>query len=442
MKRFYLCLVLLILIAQFAVGDVSLSGKAEIGLTAAPAFPYDQSRFDTPLNKDNFQGIEDLMPVTDFLGKLSGQAEATDFSVWLAVKPYYLGQALLAASTGTGPVADDQTQAVSESLPLLGYKVNTIDLLRANIGWYISDFLVLRIGRQSMLTGYGYGWNPIDFINPVKDPYDPDLELRGVDALTAQFYMGNVFTLKLAGIYRTEGLTGGTDFDNLQAGAEITASFPGIEIKTTGFFDHDGSEGEDSYVPALGLGIKADVGGAGIYSEVALLKGSRYNFPAASAASTGDYSRKKGWLFSGLVGAEYTFESEISATLEYFYNGEGLDFDDRRLYREGLDFYNSSGVPPTDYLLIYRPGYFSRHYMLLSLYFPLYALNTDLQLSTLYSPDSWVLNILPLFTFRISGSLSIDLGYAGLFSLKSGQEDEAELSPINHLVKLLVRYDY
>ena len=439
MKRFYLCLGLLLFIVQFSFGDVSLSGKAEIGLTAALAFPYDQSRFNTPLNPANFQGIEDLMVVTDFLGKLSGKDEATDFSVWLAVKPYYLGQALLAASTGSGGDAIDQTAAVSESLPLLGYKVNTIDLLRANIGWYISDFLVLRIGRQSMLTGYGYGWNPIDFINPVKDPYDPDQELKGVDALTAQFYLGNVFTFKLAGIYRTEGLTGSTDFDNLQAGTEITVSLPGIEVKTTGFFDHDDSEGEDSYVSALGLGIKNDVGGTGIYGEGALLKGSRYNFPAAS---TGDYSRKQDWLFSGLVGAEYTFGSEISATLEYFYNGEGLDIDDRRLYREGLDFHNSNGVPPTDYLLIYRPGYFSSHYILFSLYFPQYDLNTDFQLSFLYSPDSGALNILPQFTFLISGSLSIDLGYAGLFSLKSGQEDEAELSPINHLVKLLVRYDY
>jgi hypothetical protein len=442
MKRFYLCLVLLTFIVQLAAADVSLSGKAEIGLTAALAFPYDQSRFNTPLNPSNYQGIEDLMPVTDFLGKLSGQDEATDFSVWLAVKPYYLGQALLAASTGTGPVADAQTLAVSESLPLLGYKVNSIDLLRANIGWYISDFLVLRIGRQSMLTGYGYGWNPIDFINPVKNPYDPDMELKGVDALTAQFYLGNVFALKLAGIYRTEGLTGSTDFDNLQAGAEITASFPGIEVKTTGFFDNDASEGEDSYVSALGLGMKTDIGGAGIYGEGALLKGSRYNFPAASAALDGDYSRKIDWLFSGLVGAEYTFESEISATLEYFYNGEGLDLDNRRLYREGLDSYNLPEVPPTDYLLIYRPGYFSNHYILFSLYFPLYDLDTDFQLAFLYSPDSWVLNIMPQFTFLISGSLSIDLGYAGLFSLKSGQEDEAELSPVNHLVKLLVRYDY
>ncbi|MCK5007731.1 MAG: hypothetical protein KAR73_10105 [Spirochaetales bacterium] len=439
MKRFYLCLLLMIFIVQLIVAEVSLSGKVEIGLTAVPAFPYNQSRFNTPLNKDNYQGIQDLMPVTDFLAKLSGQDEATDFSVWLAVKPYYLGQALLAASTGPGADADAQTAAVGESLPLLGFKINTIAVLRANIGWFISDFLVLRIGRQSMLTGYGYGWNPIDFFNPLKDPYDPDLELRGVDALTAQFYLGNVFAMKLAGIYRTEGLTGGIDFGDLQAGAEITASLPGMEVKATGFFDHDQSEGEDSYVPALGLGIKADIGGAGIYGEGSLLKGSRYNFPTTP---TVDYSRKKEWLFTGLLGIEYTFETEISATLEYFYNGEGFDLDDRRLYREGLNFYNSSGVPPTDYLLMYRPGYFARHYLLLNLYLPLYDLNTDIQLACLYSPDSWVLNVLPLITFNVSGSFSIDLGYVGLFSLKSDQEDEARLSPIKHMLKLLVRYDY
>ena len=440
MKRFFLCLLFLNFVAQLMFAEVSLSGKVEIGLTAAPSFPYNQGRFNTPLNPSNYHGIQDLMPVTDILAKLSGEDDITDFSVWLAVKPYYLGQALLAASSGTDLVALAQTAAVGESLPLLGFRINTLDILRANIGWFISDFLVLRIGRQSMLTGYGYGWNPIDFFDPVKNPYDPDQELRGVDALTAQFYMGNVFTLKLAGIYRTERLTGGTDFGDLQAGAEITASLPGIEVKATGFFDYDDSQGEDSHVPALGLGIKADIAGVGVYGEASLLKGSRYNFPTTPI---GDYSRKKDWLFSGLLGAEYTFESGISATLEYFYNGEGFDPDERKLYRDGLDYHNSAnGASPTDYFLMYRPGYFARHYILLNLYLPLYDLNTDVQLSCLYSPDSWVLNILPLFTFNVSGALSIDLGYVGLFSLESDQEDEVALSPTKHLVKLLVRYDY
>ena len=39
MKRFYLCLALLTFIVQLVNADVSLSGKAEIGLTAALAFP-------------------------------------------------------------------------------------------------------------------------------------------------------------------------------------------------------------------------------------------------------------------------------------------------------------------------------------------------------------------------------------------------------------------
>ncbi|MBA7651504.1 hypothetical protein ES703_59323 [subsurface metagenome] len=69
-----------------------------------------------------------------------------------------------------------------------------------------------------MLTEYGYGWNPINFANPLKDPFDSDQELKGVDALTIRYYLGNLFTIKLAGIYREELFTNGVDYSNLQAG--------------------------------------------------------------------------------------------------------------------------------------------------------------------------------------------------------------------------------
>ena len=101
-----------------------------------------------------------------------------------------------------------------------------------------------------------------------------------------------------------------------------------------------------------------------------------------------------------------------------------------------------AGIPSTDYLLMYRPGYFAKHYLLLNLDLPLYDLNTDINLSCMYSPDSWAFNMLPRITLNVSGSLSVDLGYIGLFSLKNDQFDEAWFSPVRHILQLKARYNF
>ncbi len=429
MKWYLTALFMLVCFGRALFSELLLSGEAGINLCAFPVFEYTVDRFDSPLNPGNCQDLHDITLDTDFIVKLAGEDEKADFNFWLAVKPYNLAQALFAAAPNY------EEAALVESLTWLGPKINDIDVLRASIAWYIGDFLILRVGRQSMLTGYGYGWNPIDFTNPLKDPFDPDQELKGVDALTIRYYLGNIFTVKLAGIYRPALFESGVDYSDLQASLELTGSFPSIEAKLCGFYDYDESEGQDAYVPGLGAGLKIDLAGAGVYGESALLWGSRSNFPDSQTA----YSRKANLLFSGILGLEYTFESELSVTLEYFYNGEGYDLDDRRLYRDSLELV---GLPTTDYLLMYRSGYFAKHYLLLNIFLPLYSINTDINLSCLYSPDSWAFNIVPRITFNVSGSLSVDLGYIGLFSLEDGQFNEAWFSPVKHVLQLEARYSF
>ena len=436
MRRFTSALFLLSIWALFSgpvlTAEVSLYGEALINISAFPAFPYAESRFDGPLNPGNYQGLHDLNLGTDLLLKLSGQEETAGFDFWLAVKPYQLGQVLLAASL------DDpaQTAAVVDSLALLGSRIDVIDILRANIAWYVSDFLILKIGRQGLLTGYGYGWNPIDFFNPLKDPFNPNQELKGVDALSVQYYLGNLFTLKLAGIYRPGGIAPGVDYPDLQVGAEMTGSFPSIELKLTGFYDYDESLGEDAYVPAVGAGLKADIAGIGIYGEAALKWGSRAFFPSESAT----LSRKEDLLFSGLAGAEYTFAWGLSAIVEYFYNGEGYSLADRKLYQDNLAA--AVPYPPSDLALMYRPGYFAGHYIGLYLYLPLYDLYTDIGLSLIYSPDSWSLNIFPSITLNVTGSLAVGFSYLGLISLDDEQYNEAWFSPLKHIFQLEASYSF
>jgi hypothetical protein len=430
-ERFAVMLLLVLTAGRNVCAEASFGGEVEVGLAAYPAFPYEGSRFDSPLNPDNNQRLEDLVPITDVLAKLWGESENTDFALWLAVKPYYLGQALLAAAAKD----ETQTSAVGEALPLLGAKVNYFEIYRANVGWYVSDHLTLRIGRQSMLTGYGYAWNPIDFINPLKDPYDPDLELMGVDAISALFYLGNVVAFRMDAVYRSEEIVEGLSFGDLQPGIEVTLALTGVDVKLKGFYDYDRDEGEDAYVPALGLGAKVDVLGAGVYCEGSLLKGSRNLFPESLVS----LSRKTDWLLSGLLGVEYTFESEIRILLEYLYNGEGYDLAERKLYRDSLQ---SIGAPSSELLLMYRPGHFAEHYIYLNVAVPVYDWNTEFQLAAMYSPDSAMMSFLPMIVYDASGALSVELSYIGLLSLSNDSVNEAWLSPVKHVLRLAALYTF
>ena len=91
---------------------------------------------------------------------------------------------------------------------------------------------------------------------------------------------------------------------------------------------------------------------------------------------------------------------------------------------------------------MYRPGYFAGHYAGLYLYLPLYDLDTDLELSLIYSPDSWSLTVLPAITLNVTGSLTVGLSYLGLISLDDEQYNEAWFSPVKHIFQLEVRYSF
>jgi hypothetical protein len=423
MKRSFLFVVVLVMVCAAASAQIDLSGEASTGLSMFPVFPYTSDRFESPVNLDNISGIHDVALDTDVTFRLEAGREAGTFTLWLAVNPYQMSRLLL-SSASTDPLAE--TLLLSDPAAL--------SVLRANVAWYIGQSFVLRLGRQSMFTGYGYGWNPMDFANTAKDPFDPEAELRGVDALSLQFYLGNIFSLKLAGIFRTGDSIARADYEDLQVDAELTASLPQLELKLSGYYDHDDSRGEDAFVPALGAGFMLDLAGVGIYGEGALLWGGRTPVPLPVAFTSP--VRKDELLASGLLGVQYTFTSELRLIAEYFYNGEGYSLHERRLFNDRLLDDPLDPAIYAEHAANYRPGYFARHYLLLNLGYPIYPWNANAELSAYYSPDSTALGIVPSVELEISGSLSVRCSYTGMFSLQEDRYDEAWLSPMKHILEL------
>lgn len=417
---FSIIMAAVILLPMFAQAD--FSGSADI--TISGNIP-ESDGYNSLINPGNVLGIEDIGMISSLIAKMDAGDESTAFSAWFSLKAYPIGQGLLAAAYGD----DTQTGAAYELISAAGDRIYSFDLMRLSANVYLTDNISMEIGRQSMLTGYGYGWNPIDFANPLKNPADPDADLRGVDAISLRTYLGSSTAIKVYALAPQELLTAGLDYEEIKVGSEAVIYLPGLEFRLAGFWDYDSSEGSDAYTPSAGAAFMLDLLGIGVYGEAAARKGSRNYLPDG-------VTRNTDWLFSGLAGLEYTFESELYAVIEYFYNGEGFDESER------TEFQTALSTPTFNLLSMYSPGYFAQHYILVNLMQPYYDINTDINLSVLYSPDSGALTIMPSINYSFSGNFSVNLAYTGMFDLSDNDFNEITALSVRHLISTVFTYSF
>ncbi|MBN2439916.1 MAG: hypothetical protein JXJ04_01165 [Spirochaetales bacterium] len=429
MKKLNLLVVLVLFIHLSSHGNVIFSGSLKTNLSLFLAFPYDDDRFDTLINPNNFLGMHDIQGAHYLLTKIEGEDEKSFFSLWLGFNTYRIAEALYAAAFGD----DSQTYALSETLPFLGTEIGNVELLRATVSFYATDTIVFNLGRQQMHTGYGYGWNPIDFANPLKDPYEPDAELKGVDAVKMTLALGNIASLSLSGIYNGSDSPNGINFENIMVLSENTLYFPGVEIMVNGLYEYDEKQGEDTTPMAVGIGSKFDLFDIGFYGEGAARFGSRNYY----YDSTLTRHIKTETLFSALAGLEYVFPNELMLILEYFYNGEGFSAKEKDNFKQSVESaIEMFGYPGSEQIMMIIPGYINNHYILCHLMYPLYDQNMELQLLMLFSPDAMMLNILPGVSFNISGSFTLTAGYTGLFDFDNKKINEASVSPFKHMLNI------
>ncbi len=285
---------------------------------------------------------------------------------------------------------------------------STFSLNRLSYQWNLGDHTQLTIGRQGLLTGYGYGWNPIDLFSGSKDPSDPEADRMGVDAMTMLYDDWDSFIGKAVILLDSDFLRETPVWSDISIGAETTLLLDSSEIKLTALADLPGT-GEDFSFTA-GLGTYFDIAGAGVYAEV-------------------------NTDLDILAGVEYFFENGMSMIVEYLYHHEGFNLSERQTY------FAQVFVDPT-LPSSFVPGYFAQHYILGNLSHSFYELNTDVNLSVLYSPDSYSLMAAPLVTFYTNSGFTLSGGYIGIFSLKEHQSSEADLSPFSHAIQIGCSYAF
>ncbi|MDA3940865.1 MAG: hypothetical protein PF693_16395, partial [Spirochaetia bacterium] len=245
MKKIVFLVLIAAIIPLPVFSQANFSGSADINIFAN--IP-ESDGYNSLINPDNIMEIEDIAMMPSLIAKLDAGDDKTSFSAWFSM---------------------------NEFLDVLGNELYAFDLMRLSANVYLTNNISMEIGRQSMLTGYGYGWNPIDFANPLKNPADPDAALRGVDAFALRSYLGNSAALKLYALVPQDLLSAGLDYEEVKAGAEMTLNLPGMELKLAGLWDYDNTEGSDAYTPSAGAALMLDLFGIGVYGEGAARKGSR-----------------------------------------------------------------------------------------------------------------------------------------------------------------------
>ncbi len=419
--------------------QVNFSGeiKPEVILNIPGSGGYD----DTPLNPDNQLGIDDVMFRSEINLKLDAQGESSALDLWFQVKQFpiadlFIGSAAIAEAIG-GLVG--YKAAVADLFFVADPYIFTLDIMRAAASWMPADSVRITLGRQSFLTGYGYGWNPVDLANPPKDPTDPQAYLRGVDALDIRLTPAAWMNTRLYGALPSKEFAWG--YDEILAGGEITFYAPMMEFKIAGLYGgaESNDDAYDFYPHAGATAFYIDVLGLGVYGEGVLRSRSRRNVPDTSDNTT---DIKEGPVFSGLAGMEYYFSSGLVLATEYFYNGEGWDRSEREDYDTTLTALGGSSGITGEYYALYTPTYFAQHYLLMNLLIPWYAIDSMFNLNVIWSPESAAIIFTPnaMFNLNYEGTLTSEIWYSGMFSYDDAEKNESWLAPVNHSLWFNLRY--
>ena len=224
----------------------------------------------------------------------------------------------------------------------LGWSEET-DLYEGYLSLKPSPSLTLEIGKKTLKWGKGYAWNPIAFVDRIKDPDDPELPLEGYIVASADYiksFDGSLkifsFTPVLVPVYDHTNSDFGR-IDNLNFAGKIYFLLYDTDIDC--IFLGGGSQ-STRYGIDFSRNITTNFE---IHGEFALINNYKKNFIDRSGSIfTTEYDAA-----SYLIGVRYLTSLDTTYILEYYHNGTGFSKSAMKDYfyfiDRGYNLYQSSG---------------------------------------------------------------------------------------------------
>jgi hypothetical protein len=171
------------------------------------------------------------------------------------------------------------------------------------------------IGRKIERWGTGYAWNPTGFINPRKNPADPNDRLSanvGVDLAQLGLVVHD-WSISLIGLPQINWRDFHVDAAHTAWAARAYRLVNGTDVSVVAESGADGTREGVSLSRVFGKAFEC-------HGEIAWFQREDRTTLAADGLVT---SRED--AVQGLVGGQYTFARDVNLAIEYFHNGKGLD---------------------------------------------------------------------------------------------------------------------
>lgn len=409
-------------LTSFIYSETQFGGSTEISLLGY----IRENNYDSLTNPENINGIKDLSISPSLVFDISNYDELTNFEGKFSLNSYPIGQVFYSLSQ-----IEIEQNLLKEVFQETGESINTFELERLFIDIQLFENLIMSLGRKPFLMGFGYGWNPTDNINPLKNPQDPNAELKGIDSISFNFDFG-ITTVNTILLINKEIFTLGVDYNHVALASDISLYLDGLDLTASGFYNF--SDKRTSKVNSLALGIKKDLFGLGLYGEAVFLDGSRNKFPTDLTTKY-----KEDVLYNLLFGAEYVFTTDTSLITEYFYNGEGYNKEERSSYRKYLETtIEIYGTPE----ILHRSSNYSKHYLLLNISQPFYNINSTGNLTAIYSIDTYSITLTPQYSIDIGENSNIEISYIGFYDFFNNDYTEYDLMPMKNIFSITFKYAF
>ena len=184
----------------------------------------------------------------------------------------------------------------------------------------------LDVGKIAAKWGKGYAWNPVGFIERIKDPNDVELAREGYTMVAADFIRnfaddgGGLKTIAFTPVLLPVGTQSNHDFgkpDHLNAAAKLYLLYHDTDIDFTWL-------GGGSRTPRVGIDFSRNLSSAlEIHGEWARLR----DVEQRRIDAAGNLTTEVRDATSYLLGARYLTENDTTWIAEYYRNGTGYTQD-------------------------------------------------------------------------------------------------------------------
>jgi hypothetical protein len=202
-----------------------------------------------------------------------------------------------------------------------------------------SDSLSFKLGKQTLLWGKGYAWNPVAFVCRPKDPDDPELALEGYVTASADYiksFNGPLKTISLTPVLLPVYKDIKDDFDinddfgevdHLNFAGKLYFLFYDTDIDLTGLIGK-------SKTNRVGIDFSKNItSNFEIHGEFAFIN----NQKIMVMDSQGNISQKTFDAESFLLGTRYLTTSDATFIFEYYRNGAGYTHSELEGYFSFID---------------------------------------------------------------------------------------------------------